>query len=242
MTNSGAQDDKVLLIDIAEGVATLTLNRPEALNALSRRLRRALIAALSDLDARDDVRVIVLTGTGRAFCPGIDLREGPPTEDDPAPTGPGVGEVMAGLRTPVIGAINGLAVTGGFELALACDMLIAAQSAWFQDGHARIGYLPAMGLSVRLARLVGPARAKEISLTARRIPSDEAERLGLVTGVVADEVLAEAAQTLARDIAQWSPEILRELNGLIDGGLGLPLCDALARERKTATAFNARRS
>ncbi|WP_238364691.1 enoyl-CoA hydratase-related protein [Mesobacterium pallidum] len=235
-----AQDGDVLLIKVSEGVATLTLNRPEALNALSRRLRRALVAALTALDARDDVKVMVLTGTGRAFCPGIDLREGPATAEDPAPEGPGIGEVMAGLETPIIGAINGLAVTGGFEIALACDMLIAGQSAWFQDGHVKIGYLPAMGLSVRLARLVGPARAKEISLTARRIPSDEAARLGLVTRVVADEDLGAAAQALARDVAQWAPDVLRAMKGLIDAGLGHPLPEALGQERQRAAAWNAR--
>jgi enoyl-CoA hydratase len=133
-----------LLIEVTDGVALLTLNRPMSLNALNRLLRESLVAALRRMDEREDVRVIILTGTGRAFCAGLDVKEigrsGNNVTDSVGSAD--IGGTIGALRTPIIAAINGLAVTGGFEITLACDMVFAAESAYFQDTHAKIGLLP----------------------------------------------------------------------------------------------------
>lgn len=231
-----------LLVEIAEGVATLTLNRPEALNALNGSLRRALLDRLAEMDARDDVRVIVLTGRGRAFCAGLDVRELAELAADVSANvaDTDIGAAIGALRTPIIAAVNGLAVTGGFEITLACDIVIAAESAWFQDTHACIGLMPGWGLSQRLQRTIGAAAAKEISLTARRVGAAEAARLGFVTRLAPEADLAAAARALAAEIARWDGETLRNIKHLIVAGGALPLREALAFERETSRALNAR--
>src|SRR5215468_3301404 len=144
--------EPVLLIDRADGVATLTLNRPQALNALSRELRRSLRDAFTDLPRAGDVDVLILTGAGRAFCAGLDLKElggemSSAGEIGGAVSGEAEGllDAMARCPLPIIGAINGFAITGGFEVALGCDVLIASTAARFADTHARVGILPGWG-------------------------------------------------------------------------------------------------
>lgn len=230
-----------LLTTIADGVAVLTLNRPAALNALNGQLRRSLIATLQDCDTRADVRAVILTGTGRAFCAGLDVRElAASASDVSANVGDtDIGGVLAGLGVPVIAALNGLAVTGGFEITLACDMVVAAESAWFRDSHAEIGLLPGWGLSQRLPRIIGPARAKEISLTARRVPAAEAAALGFVNRVVPDADLLPVARAMAQAIAQWDRSHIRRIKALYDTGYALPFGPALEHEARTAQAGNA---
>ncbi|WP_198173360.1 MULTISPECIES: enoyl-CoA hydratase [Cupriavidus] len=221
------------------GYAVLTLNRPQAMNALSVALCRALAEAVAAL--RDDprVRVLILTGSGRAFCAGLDLKELAAGRElsafvstsDPV-------RVLGTFRGPVIGAINGAAITGGFELALACDMLIASTEARFADTHARVGIVPGWGLSQKLSRLVGLARAKEISLTGNFVGAQEAERIGLVNRVVAPETLLPAARRLAEDLLSAVPEMLPEMKQLIDEGYALPLGEALALERRRSSAWS----
>lgn len=233
-------DDRPLLLDIADGVAVLTLNRPAALNSLNGALRTQLVAALVELDARDDVRAIVLTGTGRAFCAGLDVKELGSSGSNVAENvgGADIGATIGALKTPIVAAINGLAVTGGFEITLACDIVIAAESAWFQDTHARIGLLPGWGLSQRLPRVVGPYRAKEISLTARRVGAAEAAQLGFVTRVVPDDRLVEEAIATGCAIAQWPRDHARRIKALIDRGYAMPFGEALAFEAAEARALN----
>jgi enoyl-CoA hydratase len=233
-------DDNPLLVDISDGVATLTLNRPGSLNALNRALRTSLVATLLEVDQRGDVRAIVLTGTGRAFCAGLDVKElgASAANVTEQVEGGDLGATISGLRTPIIAAINGLAVTGGFEIALCCDIVLAAESAWFQDTHAKIGLLPGWGLSQRLPRVVGPYRAKEISLSVRKVSAAEAEQLGFVTRVVSDDRLASEAQSLGVTIASWSPEHVRRIKSLINLGYEKSLGDALSFEAKEARAFN----
>lgn len=233
-------DDKPLLVDVADAVAVLTLNRPAALNALNHALRTQLVEALVALDAREDVRAIVLTGTGRAFCAGLDVKELGRSGSSVVENieGGDLGATISGLKTPIIAAINGLAVTGGFEITLACDIVIAAQSAWFQDTHAKIGLLPGWGLSQRLPRVVGPYRAKEISLTARRVGAAEAAQLGFVTRVVPDERLVEEALAVGRAIAEWPRDHARRIKSLIDDGYALPFGEALAFEARAARSLN----
>jgi len=195
-------DTKVILIEVTDRVAVVTLNRPEARNALSPELNEALPAAIAECDARDDVDAIILTGADPAFCAGVDLKSlGSDSE---------VKHIVAGqddlIRPfpetvkPVIGAINGATVTGGLEVALTCDFLVASEHARFADTHARVGIMPGGGITVLLAQSVGLRRAIEMSLTGNFVPADEAERLGLVNHVVAHDELLPFARALATDI------------------------------------------
>jgi enoyl-CoA hydratase len=234
-------NDKPLTTEISDGVATLTLNRPDALNALDRALRAMLLDSLAEMDARKDVSAIILTGAGRAFCAGLDVKELGASGNTVAENvdNGDLGLALSRVKTPLIAAINGLAVTGGFEITLACDIVLAAQSAWFQDTHARIGLLPGWGLSQRLPRVAGPYRAKEISLSARKVAAEEAERLGFVNRVVADAQLMPQALELARSIAQWPSEHTRRIKSLIDEGYAMTLADALKFEAREAHTLNA---
>jgi enoyl-CoA hydratase len=229
----------VLLIEDADGVATLTMNRPEAMNALSRPLRHALVAAFREL-ARDlRIGAVVLTGAGRAFSAGVDLKElggesGGAADAGDAVTGADIVGAMHDCPKPIVGAINGFAITGGFEIALACDVLVASRSARFADTHARVGILPGWGLSQKLPRLVGIYRAKELSLTGNFLPAETAEAWGLVNRVVEPEELLPVARGLARDMLSCDRETMLAYKALIDEGFGLPFRDALALERQAS--------
>ena len=151
--------DDVLLIETADRIRTLTLNRPEARNALSAKLRNRLFPALREAEADKDVDVVILTGTDPAFCAGLDLKELGGTDI------PDLSPAWPAMTKPVIGAINGVAATGGLELVLYCDIVIASERARFADTHARVGLLPTWGLSVRLPQAVGRGLARRMSLT-----------------------------------------------------------------------------
>lgn len=227
---------EILEIEREDGLAVLTLNRPEAMNALSRELRTALADALADLSAGGETRVLILTGRGRAFCAGLDLKE--LGEGGGAEIGLGSGgDVVRALETfpgPVIGAINGFAITGGFELALACDVLLASREARFADTHARVGIMPGWGLSQKLSRLVGIHRAKEISLTGNFVSAEEARAMGLVNRVVEPEALLPASRALAADMLSCVPDVLRAYKRVIDEGFARPFGEGLALERRVA--------
>jgi len=196
----------VLLIDTSDRVRTLTLNRPHARNALSSALRGQFFAALRDAEADDAVDVVVLTGADPVFCAGLDLKElGETTEL------PDISPKWPAMRKPVIGAINGAAVTGGLELALYCDVLIASENARFADTHARVGLLPTWGLSVRLPQKVGVGMARRMSLTGDYLSAQDALRCGLVTEVVAHDDLLPAAGRIAASIAGNNQKAVRAL-------------------------------
>lgn len=229
--------DRVLLTEKGDGIATVTLNRPEAMNALSRELRHALASAFRDLQRDGEVRVAILTGQGRAFCAGMDLKEaasGAPDEAAFTEEGDIVQEAMTGFDRPIIGAINGHAVTAGFELALCCDILIASEEARFADTHARVGMLPGWGLSQRLPRLIGISRAKELCFSGNFITAPQAEAWGLVNRVVPNEELLPACRALASDIASCVPEVVRRYKRLIDEGFAMNFGDAIAHESRVA--------
>ena len=226
-----------------EGYAVLTLNRPEAMNALSAALRRALAEAVAELAAEPSVRMLILTGAGRAFCAGLDLKElgaagGAPAIGDMAVADPV--RAVAGFAGPVIAAVNGAAVTGGFELALACDVILALEEARFADTHARVGVLPGWGLSQRLPRLVGPGRAKELSLTGNFLAARQAEAWGLVNRVLPAGKLLPAARALARDMLSAVPDMLPAMKRLIDDGYALSFAEAMALERERSLAHRGR--
>ncbi|APW74374.1 MULTISPECIES: enoyl-CoA hydratase [Sphingopyxis] len=234
----------LVLVTRDDAVATVTLNRPEAMNALSRALRAEFAAAMRGLAADDGIRAIVLTGAGeRAFTAGLDLKElGADTGNLGAANAEGADEnpvkAIELCPQPVIGAINGVAITGGFEVALACDMLIASTNARFADTHARVGVMPGWGLSQKLSRLIGLGRAKELSLTGNFLGAEAARDWGLVNRVVAPEDLLPAAQALARDIASADPAMVRAYRALIDDGYALPYGEALALEHARSSAAN----
>lgn len=236
----------LVTVEREDRIAVVTLNRPHAMNALSRALRLELAAALRGLDEEAEIRAIVLTGAGtRAFTAGLDLKE---LGGDAAglaaanATGADDNPVLAveQCRTPVIGAINGAAITGGFELALACDILIASSDARFADTHARIGIMPGWGLSQKLARIVGIHRAREMAFTGNFIDAATAAAWGLVSRVVAPEALLPAARALANDIATTDPATLLAYKRLIEEGFARTLSEGLALEQRVSSSFNAR--
>lgn len=206
MSGSSSTADSMLLVQRQDAVATLTLNRPAARNALSSALVRELQDAMRHLDADDDVAVIVLTGADPAFCAGLDLREISTGAADLMRLGSEregyeLASIWPRTRKPVIGAINGVAVTGGLELALHCDLLVASERAAFADTHAKVGILPTLGMPVLLSRAVGTALARSMSLTGRFLSAQEALRAGLVTAVVPHADLLDHAHDLAAGIA-----------------------------------------
>lgn len=236
--------EPVLLTEIdPAGFAVLTLNRPARLNALSRALLGALAEAVDTLDANPDVHVLIVTGAGRAFSAGLDLKEigagdagfgnrdGIVRARDPV-------EAIERCRKPVIAAVNGVAVTGGFELALACDILLASSDAQFADTHARIGVAPGWGLSQRLARAIGPYRAREVSFTGNWVSADQACAWGFVNRVVSPDTLMACARRLAHDMLVNLPHMLTRYKAVINDGFATTLSDGLAMERARAREYN----
>ena len=236
--------DDVVQVTRDGPVAIVTLNRPQAMNALNQALRRALAAAFRDLEADDGVRAIVLTGAGtRAFTAGLDLKElGQQGLGAANADGPDDNPVKAIEQTgkPVIGAINGVAITGGFEVALACDVLIGSENARFADTHARVGIMPGWGLSQKLSRLIGPYRARELSLSGNFLDAATAERWGLLNRVVAADALVATATALAHDMAGIAPDFARRYKRLINDGYELNFGAAMALEAERSTAANSR--
>jgi enoyl-CoA hydratase len=243
MRGTWLEGTRMLLVEKRERVAVVTLNRPEAMNALSRALRAALHDAIVELSADQDVSAVVLTGAGRAFTAGLDLKE---LGSEPLglraanATGADENPVLAILECPkpVIGAINGVAITGGFEVALACDVLIASTNARFADTHARVGIVPGWGLSQKLSRLIGIYKAKELSLTGNFLDAKTAEAWGLVNRVVSPEELLPTARKLASDMATIPPEMLRFYKKLIDDGFDVAFGDSMELENQRSSARN----
>lgn len=230
----------LVLVERGDAVATVTMNRPDAMNALSMALRRELVGALSDVAADDAIGAVVLTGAGRAFSAGVDLKE----LGGERPAGAGGGQatieapadldVVGALRAcpqPVIGAVNGVAITGGFEVALGCDLLVASSTARFADTHARVGIMPTWGITQRLPRLIGLARAKQLSFTGEFLDAETAERWGLVNRVVAPDELLDTCRRMAADIAVSDPRSVRALKRVYDQGADGTFTDGLGIER-----------
>lgn len=225
-----------VLLEKHDGFAIVTLNRPEAMNALSRDLRRDFVTAFTACTEDRDIRVVILTGNGKAFCAGFDLKElGSSDTDNSAEEADNVvARAMQKFDGPIIGAINGHCITGGFEMALACDILIASENARFADTHARVGMLPGWGLSQKLPRLIGLSRAREIAFTGAPIFAQQAYEWGLVNHVVAPDELLPRAVKMANDICACVPQVLEHYQILINDGYSMPLCDALEWEEARA--------
>jgi len=238
-------NESVVLREVSDdGVAVLTLNRPQAMNALSRELLDTLARAIDEASADARVRVLILTGAGRAFCAGLDLKElGAGGADIGRATVTSRGDPVDSLTRcakPVIGAINGAAVTGGFELALACDVLLASSEARFADTHARVGLASGWGLSQRLSRAVGIYRAREISLGSRWVSAEQAAAWGFVNRVVPPHELMPTARALAADMLLAQPGMLERYKAIINDGFARTFADGMALEAQRAREFNAR--
>jgi len=231
-------DDALVTRSDRGAVRVLTMNRPAARNALSRELIRSLYAALKSADADDSVRAVVLTGTDPAFCAGVDLKEA-------ARDGlkyfaefksNSCISAVAEMRTPTLGAINGATFTGGLELALGCDFLIASERAVFADTHARVGILPGGGMTARLPQVVGAAMARRMSMTGEVVDAVRAERIGLVTEVVAHDRLLDRAVELASQVAEVPKPTMLGLKEIYVTGAAAVVVPALAAEDAVAGA------
>lgn len=223
-----------ILYAVQDGVARITLNRPEARNALSAALMRDLTRAFEHAGGDPGVRVVILSGAGKSFCAGVDLKESATTSGEAVVPGerPAVWRAMEACRRPIIGAIHGAAITGGFELALACDVLVASTEARFADTHARVGVIPGAGLSQRLSRAIGIYRAKYLSLTGNFLSAAQAYEWGLVSHVVAPEALEETALAVARDMLSVMPHMLEPYKALIDDGFARDFSSGLELESR----------
>ena len=257
--------DSLVLIERHDAIAVVTLNRPEALNALSSALRSRLGETFAELSGDRGTEVIILTGAGRAFTVGLDLKElggegaisrgargetprkgaisrgargETPRQEDSAPRlgSADLSDALAATPQPIIAAVNGYAITGGFELALMCDFIIAAPEARFADTHARVGVVPGWGLSQRLPRLIGINRAKELSLTGNYVDAETACAWGLVNRVVPAAELLPTCLSLAQDITSTDRPTRDEIKRIMDSGWQATLAEGLAIEGAASRA------
>jgi enoyl-CoA hydratase len=227
---------ELLLLDVADRLAVVTVNRPEKLNALNGAVMRELGAMVDELSARTDVGVVVLTGAGRAFVAGADiggLADAKPGELERfARSGQALFRRIEQSTKPVIAAINGFALGGGFELALACHIRIASDSAQFGLPEVKLGLIPGYGGTQRLARLIGRGRALQLILTAGTIDAAEALRLGVVNVVTDSASLLGAARIMAQAMLKNAPIALARAIEAVDAGLDATLDDGLRLEAR----------
>lgn len=229
---------EVLTIDRQDHAVILTLNRPDKLNALSRELRDALTAALDEVRADDDARVVILTGAGRGFCSGADVTGAPPegatpTQNELLDEFGWVGRQALSvyhLDKPVIGAVNGVAAGAGMSLALSCDVRVGSENARFKSVFIERNLSPDSGLSFFLPRVVGQSRAADIIYTSRPVDAEEAHRIGLLDRLVAHDALMDSALELAAQMAAWPPLALRSSKRVLQYSIEAGLEDALRYE------------
>ena len=217
-------------------IGVLTMNRPEALNALNEQVLRDLNAALDAVEANDEVLVVILTGAGRSFVAGADIGQmkdlTPVQAKKFGSYGNQVFLKLENFPKPVIAAVNGLALGGGCELSMACDIRLASEKAKFGQPEVGLGITPGFGGTQRLARLVGPGMAKQLIYTAKNIKADEALRIGLVNAVYPAQELLPAAEKLAGTIAKNAPIAVRACKKAINDGLQVDMDRAVTIEEK----------
>ena len=208
--------EDTVLYDVTERIATVTLNRPGTRNALSSDVLRLLPSVIAKAESSNDVDVIILTGADPAFCAGLDLKELGSTGGNLGSSSNRERGPFPRLSKPLIGAINGVAITGGFELALNCDFLIASEHAKFGDTHSRVGVMPGWGLTVLLPQAIGVRRAREMSFTGNFMLAEEALAFGLVNHVVPHAELLPFTRSLARDICGNEQDGVRQIRSTYD--------------------------
>ena len=229
------EDEPLVLVERAGLVATVTLNRGHQLNALSDELMRATVEALRALDSDREVRAIVLTGSDRAFAAGADIKQMASSTAMEFAFGGRVEhwDALRGLTTPLVAAVSGHCLGGGCELAMACDLIVASETASFGQPETSVGIIPGAGGTQRLVRAIGKAKAMDVVLTGRTLSAREAERAGLVARVVAREMVVREAQSVAAEIARRAPIAQRLAREAIDKAADMGLADGLAFERKS---------
>ena len=230
-----------LLCSIRHGVATLTLNRPEARNALSTQLTPALQRMIAECGADETVRAVLITGAGTAFCAGGDVKSmgdrRPGTDQSPderfrimQQRHQGIGGALFALRKPTVAALPGPAAGAGLAIALACDIRVASASAFVSTGYAGVGLSGDYGIAWLLSHAVGPSRARQLLLTNERVPAARAAELGIVHRVVASETLQEEAFALARSLAEGPSIALRYIKDNLDEAMEITYPEAIDRE------------
>jgi enoyl-CoA hydratase len=230
---AGASYETILVEKRGDRVAVLTLNRPEALNALNSQVMTEVTSACADLDVDPDVGCIVITGSEKAFAAGADIKEMQPRSSqemyhDNFFAG---WEALSRVRTPLVAAVAGYALGGGCELAMMCDLIIAADNAKFGQPEVKLGVMPGMGGSQRLTRAIGKAKAMDMCLTGRMMDADEAERSGLVARVVPTDELLEQTIEVAATIASMSKPVVQKITETIDRVDETSLSEGLRFER-----------
>lgn len=221
-----------LILEKNDGIAVLTFNRPDALNALNNRTREEFERVIAELAADDKCKVVILTGSGKSFVAGSDIRELSQITPFDAHKIKRLGEIVEELAIPVIAAVNGYCLGGGCEIAMACDIVIASEKARFGQPEINIGIIPGGGGTQRLPRLVGACRARELIFTGEIIGADEAARIGLVNRVVPAEELLSTARDIAGKIASKSAAALRLAKRAVNFGLRADLESGLKFERE----------
>ena len=219
-----------IIFEKEESIAIITFNRPEAMNALNNQTRAEFGQAIEDVAMDDAIKVLILTGSGKAFVAGSDIKEFNETTPFAAHNIKRLGEMVEKLEKPVIAAVNGFCLGGGNEIAMGCDIIIASEKAKFGQTEINIGIIPGGGGTQRLPRLIGVCRAKELIYTGDIIRAEEADRLGLVNRVVPMDELMPAAKELAKKIAAKSAAALKLAKTAINRGMQTNLESGLKYE------------
>lgn len=235
---------KNILYSVDERIGKIVFNRPEALNALNKEMILEIGQALEEAERDDQVRVVIITGNGKAFCTGTDLKFAQGELSTPLASqdffrfiNKTLVDRIENLAKPVIAAVNGFALAGGFEIVLACDLVIASKDATIGDQHINVGLVAGAGGTQRTARLIGIRKAKELIFTGKKITGKEAEQIGLINHAVPDNELEHAVTNLARELCEKSPVALRITKSLLNRSLQID--SFLARELETmASALN----
>lgn len=223
---------ETIILEKEEGIATITFNRPDAMNALNNRTRAEFAEAVADIAADESVKVLILTGSGKAFVAGSDIKEFNQTTPLAAHNILRLGAIVEKLEKPVIAAVNGFCLGGGCEIAMGCDIIIASEKARFGQPEINLGIIPGGGGTQRLPRLVGACRAKELIFTGDIIRADEADRIGLVNRVVPPEELMTAAREVAQKIVSKSAAALKLAKQAINKGMQTGLETGLDYEKE----------
>lgn len=221
-----------IILEKENHIATITFNRPKAMNALNNQTRAEFRDAMADVTADDDVRVVILTGSEKAFVAGSDIKELQQTAPIDAHNIERLGAIVEKCPKPVIAAVNGFALGGGFEIVLGCDIIITHEKAKFGQPEINLGIIPGGGGTQRLPRMIGPCRAKELIFTGDIISAQEADRLGIVNKVVAIDELMPTVMEIAKKIASKSPAALEIAKSAVNRGLQVGLESGLAYERE----------
>ena len=219
-----------IIFEKEDNIAIITFNRPDARNAVNNQVRAEFTAAIAEVEADDDIKVMILTGSGKAFASGVDIKEFSKTTPYHAHNLYRLGERLEKLSKPVIAAVNGFSLGGGNEIALGCDIIIASERAKFGQPELNIGIIPGGGATQRLPRMIGVCRAKELIFTSDIITAEEAFNLGMINRVVPEDQLMPTAKEIAKKIATKSPAALKLAKQAINYGMQTNLESGLKYE------------